>query len=201
LTAAIIIDFAAYVIFIPDPMANFREIDTIVLLGAALAGRMLAGPLVRMRLQWAIAAVLACYAITLAWDLAQPTRPVVNFSLGNFLSEHSLKDGIAGYWAADPITVDTGGAVQMAAVQLNGRQVSPYLWETNMSAFNPVTHSANFLLINPPSGTDPHPITEREAVDAFGSPSHVYRYQDYIIIVWHMNLLKMIQLLSHRGRS
>jgi hypothetical protein len=201
LTAAIIIDFAAYVIFIPDPMANFREIDTIVLLGAALAGRMLAGPLVRMRLQWAIAAVLACYAITLAWDLAQPTRPVVNFSLGNFLSEHSLKDGIAGYWAADPITVDTGGAVQMAAVQLNGRQVSPYLWETNMSAFNPVTHYANFLLINPRSGTDPHPITEREAVDAFGSPSHVYRYQDYIIIVWHMNLLKMIQLLSHRGRS
>jgi hypothetical protein len=201
LAAAIMIDFAAYVLFIPDPTANFREIDTIVLLGAALAGRMLAGPLIRMRLQGAIAVVMACYAVTLAWGLAQPTRPVANFSLGNWLSEHSLTDGIAGYWTADPIIVDTGGAVQLAAVQLNGRQASPYLWETNVSAFNPGTHYANFLLINPPSGTDPHPITEREAVDAFGSPSQVYGYQGYIIIVWRKNLLKMLQLPSAPGTA
>lgn len=64
-----------------------------------------------------------------------------------------------------------------------------------MSAFNPVTHYANFLLLNSASKTDPHPITEREAVGAFGSPSHVYEFQDYIVIVWDMNLLKMIHLL------
>lgn len=193
LTAAIIIDFLAYVMFIPDPMANFREIDTIVPLGAALAGRMLAGPLVRMRLQWSIPVIMGCYAITLAWGLAQPARPIANFSLGNWLSAHRLTDGIAGYWAANPISVDTGGSVQLAAVQLTGGHASPYLWETNVSAFNPATHYADFLLINPPSGTDPHPITELEAVNAFGSPAHVYRYQDYMIIVWHKNLLKEIQ--------
>jgi hypothetical protein len=193
LTAAIIIDFLAYVMFIPDPMANFREIDTIVPLGAALTGRMLAGPLVRMRLQWSIPVIMGSYAITLAWGLAQPAGPIANFSLGNWLSAHSLTDGIAGYWAANPISVDTGGAVQLAAVQLNGGHASPYLWETNVSAFNPATHYADFLLINPPSGTDPHPITELEAVNAFGSPAHVYRYQDYMIIVWRKNLLKEIQ--------
>jgi len=192
LAAAIIIDFGAYVIFIPDPTANFREIDTIVLLGAALAGRTLAGPLTRMRLQWAIAVVLAGYAATLAWGLAQPTRPAVNSTVGSWLSEHRLTDGIAGYWAANPITVATGGAVQLAAVQLNGRQVSPYLWETKVSAFNSGTHYANFFLVNPPSGTDPHPITEGEVVNAFGPPAHVYRYQDYIIIVWDKNLLEEI---------
>lgn len=192
LAAAIIIDFAAYVIFIPDPAANFREIDTIVLLGAALAGRTLAGPLTRMRLQWAVAVVVAGYAMTLGWELAQPARPAVNLSVGSWLSEHGLTDGIAGYWAANPITVDTGGAVQLAAVQLDGRQVSPYLWETNVNAFNPGTHYSNFFLVNPPSGTDPHPITEREAVNAFGSPAQVYRYQGYVIIVWHKNLLTEI---------
>ena len=193
LAAAVIIDFTAYVIFIPDPTANFREIDTVVLLGAALAGRALAGPLARIRLQWAIAVVVAGYAVTLGWSLAQPARPAANLSVGSWLSEHHLTDGIAGYWAANPITVDTGGTVQLAAVQLNGRQVSPYLWETNVSAFNPGTHYANFFLVSPPSGTDPHPITEREAVNAFGPPAQVYRYQDYIIIVWQQNLLTIIQ--------
>jgi hypothetical protein len=193
LTAAIIIDFLAYVIFIPDPTANFREIDTIVLLGAALAGRMLAGPLVRIRLQWLIAVIIGCYATTLAWGLAQPARPIANFSLGNWLAEHSLTDGIADYWAANTISVDTGGSVHLAAIQLTAGRASPYLWETNVSAFNAATHYADFLLINPPSGTDPHPITEAEAMNAFGSPAHVYRYQDYMIIVWHKNLLKEIQ--------
>ena len=193
LAAAIIIDFTAYIIFIPDPTVNFREIDTMVLLGAALAGRALAGPLARIRLQWAVAVAVAGYAVTLGWGLAQPTRPAANLSVGNWLAQHRLTDGIAGYWAANPITVDTGGTVQLAAVQLNGRQVSPYLWETNVSAFNPGTHDANFFLVNPPSGTDPHPITEREAVNAFGPPAHVYGYQGYLIIVWQKNLLTMIQ--------
>lgn len=192
LAAAIVMDFAAYVIFIPDPTANFREIDAIVVLGAALAGRTLAGPLTRMRLRWAIAVVVAGYAVTLGWDLAQPTRPAVNLSVGSWLSEHRLTDGIAGYWAANPITVETGGSVQLAAVQLNGRQVSPYLWETNIGAFDPGAHYANFFLVNPPSGTDPHPITEREAVNAFGPPAQVYRYQHYLIIVWDKNLLEEI---------
>jgi hypothetical protein len=131
--------------------------------------------------------------MTLGWELAQPTRPALNLSVGSWLAEHRLTDGIAGYWAANPITVDTGGAVQLAAVQLSGRRVSPYRWETNIGAFDPGAHYANFFLVNPPSGTDPHPITEREAVNAFGPPAQVYRYQGYVIIVWPKNLLKEIQ--------
>ena len=194
LAAAIIINFAAYVVFIPDPQANLREIDIIVPLGAALAGRMLASPLIRMRMQPAVAAALACYAITLAWGLAQPARPPANLNLGDWLIGHSLTGGIAGYWAGSSLTVDTGGAVRMAAVQLHGRQPSPNPWEADMSAFNPRTHYANFLILNPPSPADPQPITERAAVAAFGVPSHVYTYQRYIIMVWHKNLLQMIRL-------
>ncbi len=193
LAAAIIINFAAYVIFIPNPLANHREIDTTVLLGAALAGRVLAGPLIRTRMQWAIAALLACYAATLAWGLVQQPRPVANTGLGNWLIEHNLTAGVSGYWAADSLTVSTGNAVRMAAVQVHGQRLSPNLWEVDMSVFDPRTHYANFVLLNPPSGADPHPITEREAVTAFGAPSRVYRYQHYVIMVWHENLLQMIR--------
>lgn len=193
LTAAIAINFAAYVIFIPDSRANLREIDTTVLLGAALAGRMLVSSPIRRRMQQGIAAVLACYAMTLGWGLAQPANPAANTGLGNWLIGHGLTTGIAGYWAADSLTVSTGGAVRVAAVRPNGRQLSPNPWEADMSEFNPRKHYAGFLLLNPPSGADPHPITEREAVAAFGVPARVYTYQRYTIMVWQKNLLQMIQ--------
>ena len=195
LAAAIIINFAAYVIFIPDPQANLREIDATVLLGAALAGRMLGGSLNRRRVSlMATGALLACYAVPFAWGVAQPTGPIANFKLGNWLIEHRLTSGIAGYWAGKPLVVSTDGAVRMVAVQPQGSQLSPDLWETDLSTLNPRTHYANFLLLNPPSGSDPHPITEREAVAAFGAPSHSYTYERYIIMIWNKNLLQMIQL-------
>lgn len=194
LAAAIIVNFAAYVIFIPNPQANLREIDATVLLGAALAGRMLGSSLNRRSVSLlATGALLACYAVPFAWGVAQPTGPIANFKLGNWLIEHRLTSGVAGYWASKPLTVSTGGAVQMVAVQPQGRQLSPDLWETDRSTLNPRTHYADFLLLNPPSGSDPHPITEREAVAAFGAPSHAFTYERYIIMVWNKNLLQMIR--------
>jgi hypothetical protein len=194
LAAAIIINFAAYVIFIPNPQANLREIDVTVLLGAALAGRMLGSSLNRTCVSMvATGALLACFAVPFAWGVAQPTGPIANFKLGNWLIEHRLTSGLAGYWAGKPLTVSTGGAVRMVAVQPQGRQLSPDLWETDLSTLDPRTHYANFLLLNPPSGADPHPITERQAVTAFGAPAHAYTYEGYIIMVWNFNLLRLIQ--------
>jgi hypothetical protein len=194
LAAAIIINFAAYVIFVPNPQVTVREIDATVLLGAALAGRMLGSSLSRVRIRLlATGAVLACYAITFAWGVAQPTGPIANFKLGNWLTEHSLTSGLSGYWIGKPLTVSTGGAVQMVVVQPQGRHLSLYLWETDRSTLNPRTNYADFLLLNPPSGSDPRPITEREAVAMFGAPSQVHTYQGFVILVWKKNLLEMIQ--------
>ena len=49
------------------------------------------------------------------------------------------------------------------------------------------------MVLSPPSGSDPHPVTEREAVTALGAPWRVYSYQRYMIMVWHKNLLLIIR--------
>ena len=193
MAAAIIIDFAAYVLFIPSPQQNYREIDVIVPLGAALAGRTLAAPLIRMRMQWAVTVALVGYAITFASGLAQPTQPPANLGLGHWLIEHGLTSGISEYWAADSLTADTGGAVQMAAVQLHGEQLSPNLSEADTRWFNSRARYANFLVLSPPSGSDPHPVTQPEAVAALGAPWRVYSYQRDVIMVWQKNLLQIIR--------
>lgn len=193
LTLAITIDFAAYVLFVPSPLQNYRDIDVIVPLGAALAGRVLAGPLIRMRVGRAIAVLLAGYAITFASGVAQPAQSPANLGLGHWLIEHHLTNGIAGYWVADSLTADTGGTVQVAAVRLEGRKLFPGHWETDTRWFDPREYYANFLVLNPPSGSDPHPVTETEAVDALGAPWRVYSYQRDVIMVWQDNLLEAIR--------
>jgi len=192
LTLAVVIDFAAFILFIPSPQQNYREIDVIVPLGAALAGRLLVGPLLRMRLRWALAVVLAACAVTFASGLTQATRPPANAGLGSWLVEHHLTSGIAEYWAADTLTADTGGAVQVLPVQLTGGRLTPNLWETDTRWFDPNTHDANFLILSPPSGSDPHPMTRPEAIAALGAPWRAYSYQRDVILVWRKNLLTQV---------
>jgi hypothetical protein len=192
LTLAILVDLAAFSLFISSPQQNYREIDVIVPLGAALAGRVLVGPLPRMRMQWAVAAVLAAFAVTFGYGLTQATRPPANLGLGNWLVEHHLTSGIAEYWAADTIVADTGGAVHVVSVQLAGGRLTPNLWETDTQWFNPGTHYANFLILSAPSGSDPHPMTRPEAVTALGTPSHAYSYAGDVILVWQKNLLTLV---------
>ena len=193
LTMAIIIDFASFVIFIPSPQQNYREVDVIVPLGAALAGRILTGPLLRLHMREAIAVVLAGFAITFGWGLSRPTLPPANVGLGQWLVQHHLSSGICEYWAADSLIADTGGTVQMATVQLDGRRLTPNLWEADTGWYDSATRSANFMVLSAPSGSDPHPITEPEAVAALGPPWRVYTYRRDVIMVWHKNLLKLIQ--------
>lgn len=193
MTAAIVTDFAAYVLFIPAPQQNYREIDVIVPLGAALAGRMLAGPLIRMRKQWLIAIALTGYAVTLGSGLPQSAHPQANIGLGHWLTEHGLTSGIAEYWAADSLIADSGGAVHMAAVQLQGKRLYPNLWEADTRWFNASARYADFMVLSPPSGSDPRPVTEPEAVAALGAPWHVYSYERYKIMVWRKNLLQLIR--------
>jgi hypothetical protein len=192
LTMAILVDLAAFALFITSPQQNYREIDVIVPLGAALAGRVLVGPLLRMRMQWAVAAVLAAFAVTFGCGLTQATRPPANLGLGNWLVEHHLTSGIAEYWAADTIGADTGGDVHVVSVQLAGGRLTPNLWETDTQWFNPGAHYANFLILSAPSGSDPHPMTRPEAIAALGAPWRAYSYQRDVILVWQKNLLTQV---------
>jgi hypothetical protein len=175
-----------------------REVGPVLVLGAVLAGRelgpVLAGtgltraargglrPLVRP----ALAVLLAVNCLMLGIAAARPQAPPANLALTAWLRAHGLRDGLAGYWDATSVTLDSDGAVTVGAVIGSPiRSLAPYQWETDLRQFDPATHRATFLILSP------YPVATRAvAIKAFGPAAGVYHFQDFVIMVWHKNLLR-----------
>ena len=180
-----------------------REIAAVLPLGAVLAGRMLAEPLLKMTqaarkakrwLLTALAVVAAGYLGTLAYGAAQPPAPVTNQPLASWLVAHGLTDGLAAYWQANSTTLASGGRVQVSGVTVapDGEFV-PYEWETDDAGYNPSRHDATFMVADGPAQLA---WVQSAALRTFGPPQRIYRYDGYTIMVWATNLLRR---LGHPG--
>ncbi len=181
-----------------------REIAAVLPLGAVLAGRVLAEPLLNMvqaagRAEiWLLSAlgvvVAAGYLGTLAYGAAQPPAPPANQPLASWLVARGLTDGLAGYWEANSTTLASGGRVQVSGVTVapDGKLV-PYEWETDDTDYNPSLHDATFVVAGGPA---PLPWVQSAALRTFGRPERVYRHDGYTIMVWDTNLLSR---LGHPG--
>ena len=194
LVVAIVANVAAYfLMFRVRQIYAAHEIGPVVSLGAALAGRLLGGPLLRARplgarLAPALAAVLACYAVMLGFAAARPQAPPANAAVAGWLTSHGLRSGIAPYWDATSVTLDSGGAIAMGSVIPARGGLAPWHWEEDMRLFAR-THRADFLLTSPQWS-----VTPALAAKVFGPPAHTYHFQAYTIMVWRKNLL------PHLGR-
>jgi hypothetical protein len=188
LVVAIIANIAAYFLFYQiKNVDQAHEIAPVFALGAALAGRLLGGPLLRARLVPALAAGLACYAVMLGWAASGRQAPPDNAAVTGWLEQHGLRSGIAGYWQASTVTLDSGGAITMGAVKPARDRLSPWHWNADLRNFNASHHTANFLLTIAGGS-----VTPAQARAAFGSPARVYHFEDYTIMVWNKNLLRQL---------
>ena len=181
-----------------------REIAAVLPLGAVLAGRVLAEPLLNMvqaagRAEiWLLSAfgavVAAGYLGTLAYGAARPPAPPANQPLASWLVAHGLTDGLAGYWEANSTTLASGGRVQVSGVTVapDGELV-PYEWETDDTDYNPSLRDATFVVAGGPA---PLPWVQSAALHTFGRPERIYRHDGYTIMVWDTNLLSR---LGHPG--
>ena len=216
LVLAVLVNVAAYFVFIqPYNIYTAHEIGPVASFGAALTGRMLGGPALRAwlaarekrekepgskprlglsALRWhgakvalpALAIGFACYLALLGIAAAYPQAPAQNDTLTSWLSEHHLSSGVASYWEASSVTVDSGGQITMLAVGIHGwnRRLAPDKWETDVRLARPKTHSANFVVAGPD-----RIVPVKLAVEMFGKPLRTYRYGPYTIMVWDKNLL------------
>jgi hypothetical protein len=188
LVVAIVANIAAYFLFYQiRNVDQAHEIAPVLLLGATLAGRLLGGPLLRARLVPALAAGLACYAVMLGFAAAGRQAPPDNAAVAVWLKQHGLRSGIAPYWEANSVTLDSGGAITMGSVKLTGRGLSPWHWNEDMRIFNASHHTANFLLTVPGEQ-----VTPARARAAFGPPACVYHFKADTIMVWNKNLLRQL---------
>jgi hypothetical protein len=200
LAAAIVINLVAYGLLYPGSVATVREIAPVFALGGALAGRMLAGPLLRRRLGPLLAIGGAAAIVTLVASLVTviPGQPA-SVSLARFLSAHHLRNGLAGYWNADSTTLVSRDRVVMRSVQFHpGHGLSAYRWELDGRLLNPAANHVNFLVATAPAHS-PATVTAAEAVAQFGRPDRQYRYQGYVIMVWRHNLLSELGSWSATG--
>jgi hypothetical protein len=189
LVVSVVINVAAY--FVAFRITNIyqaHEIGPVLSLGAALAGRQLGGPLLRAKLVPALAAGLMCYSVMLGFAATRAQAPPSNVSLAAWLTRHDLRSGLAPYWEASSVTLDTGRKITIGAVVPGrGGRLAPRHWEADMRLFRPAGHTADFLVIVPGDQ-----VTSAQALATFGRPARVYHYQAYTIMVWHENLLRQL---------
>lgn len=193
-------------------IAATREIAPVMPYGAALAGRLTAGPLLKMRptprptprlapllkpLPAALACALACgYLAALGYAATWPSAPPADQQLAAWLTAQELTaqgrtaqgltDGLANYWDANSTTLDTGGRIQVSSVQVNHGKVVPGNWETVARAYDPARYDARFLAVRDKTV---NPALVAAARSTFGPPARTYRIPGYTIYVWSANLL------------
>jgi hypothetical protein len=131
--------------------------------------------------------VLACYAVTLGIATAHRQFPPRNVGLTAWLREHHLSSGLAPYWEATSVTVDSGGAITVVGVTDGGPHghVSPQHWETDVQLAVPAPgRTANFVILSPAEK-----VHRSSVLATFGQPAHDYRWGPFTILVWRENLL------------
>ena len=192
LAVAIVINLVAYVVLYPGSGSTVREVAPVFGLGGALAGRVLAEPLLRRRLEPLLALGAVAVLVAAVPPLVVATAPPpASAGLAVFLEDHDLTHGVAGYWNADSTTLDTQGRVVIVPVKYyHGSGLKPLLWEIQPGLFDSSDNDANFLVATAPGA--PSAVTPAEAVAAFGQPYRQYSYQGDTIMVWHKNILSQL---------
>ncbi len=187
LCAAIVINLAAYVVStIPIP-SNPYEVVAVLPCGAILAARACVPGHIAGTLRAGLAAGLAAIAalLPLATAAARPAAAVPTAPLSAWLEAHGLTYGLAGYWNSSVITLESGNRVGVRAVLIDGRQVIPYLWETNTLWFDASRHDATFLIVDL-AGNGLSPYAEQ----AFGKPARIAHVAHWEILIYQKNLLE-----------
>lgn len=182
-TASFLVLLAAFIFGYRDAA---REAAGLLPIGAALAGRMLALRVIQARLAPALAAVLACFGLSLASQAAGPALPSPDRPLASWLEAHHLTYGLSGTWfASNGITLYSHDHVRVRDVKISASsELARRPWNTRASWYNPRLHDARFVILNPCAPTPTGPLFE-----AAGRPTATYFLDGFTVLVWHANLL------------
>lgn len=180
----------------PDVLSGPHEIVALVPIGAVLAGRLLTGQLIRGRHLAALALVLGCYGGVLGYEAARAPLPDANARLAAWLEQRHLSYGVATYWNASSVTVDSGGKIAVRPVNLSRGYVQAVRRDTTRWWFDARVRRATFLVV-PPDGTSCSAgsrgdwLTAAETV--FGPPDEAYTVDGVDVLIYrHENLLSRI---------
>jgi hypothetical protein len=172
-----------------DAVTGAHDIIPVLPFCAVLAGRLFGERLAALRLEPVLAAGLVVMLAALGYNDIQPKAVPPSMQLAAWLEAHHLTMGLGGYWESNITTLDTGGRVRMVSTVGNGTTAQEY--ESSAEWFNPAKYQANFIVAYSAS-TDPSPVKPSVVRGWYGPPAHVYRFEDYTIMVYDYNLLTRV---------
>ena len=173
---------------LPYSLWDARNMSPVLAFGAVLAGRLLAGDLIRLRLLPALAVMLACYTAFLGFDTVQPQVAAHDQSLADWLVAHGFKYGLSTYFASNITTLDSGDRVHLLGVSWGADKSVPRIYQSEVSWYDPKLHYANFI-VNTGADKPQAIIPSGDWLKAFGPPAKTYHDGPYTIMVWNKNLL------------
>ena len=191
LVAAIVFNLGTYLVSVMPSPHGSREVAAVLPCGAVLAARALVPARITSTSR-ALAAVAATGLIALLPLATAATRPPASPAsapLAAWLEAHGLRYGIAGYWDASIVTLQSGNRVQIRAVDLYRHLYVPG-WETNTLWYDASRYDATFAV------ADSHGRYPAARFEYFlGKPAATYRVAGWLVLVYRANLLHQ---LTHR---
>jgi hypothetical protein len=150
-------------------------------LAGRVAGRLWPGvPALGRRVTMGVAGLaLLGLAGTLGLQLSQPAMQSPPNGLIALLESHHLRWGIAGYWSASVVTVDSRGSVVIRPVVIERSQIVAMSDEVDSAWYR---RSFQFLVLDQIQ-SDAR-LSANIASASFGPPSHVYRVDTWKILTW-----------------
>jgi hypothetical protein len=190
LTSAVVINVGLYLFStVPVSIWSAREIAFVLPAGAVLAGRTLAGPVMRKRLLPLLGVVGLGYLIALGYGVTRPQQPAEGQNLADWLAAHQLSYGLSGYGFGPTTTLASGGRVQLRQATWLHDRIAPGPEEFDTSWYDPAKHDANFV-VAPVAPGPSDPLTPAQVTRIFGPPVHVYHFGgQFIIMTYDRNLL------------
>ncbi len=175
-----------------------NEIVAAVPVGAVLAGRVLGARMLRAGLVPAFAVLVACIVAGFGHNLSQvrrPAPPSTNQVAARWLKAHHLDYGLAGYWDAGSITVDSGGAVRVRPVRMYAGRLVTTPSESDLRWYDAGRHDARYVLLAPPHSCRNVCLSGHDVLAQFGGPQQAYRLGNWTVWVYDHNLLARLPVL------
>lgn len=205
LAGVIVLNLGVYLASARPEVSGFHEIAAVLPCGAVLAARALVPARITSELR-AMAVVTAAAVIALLPLGFAATRPSVGPALGpaqsdgrnaptapltSFLQAHGLRYGIAGYWEASIVSLQSSDKVEVRSVVVAPEphtstwEIRAPWWETNALWYDASRYDATFAIGDVEGG---YPAAAFEQV--FGRPATTYRVKNWLILVYRTNLLR-----------
>jgi hypothetical protein len=192
---AIVFNAGVYLISVMPMPNGSREVAAVLPCGAVLAARALVPARItgKRRAVFAVAAAAPVALLPLAAAAARPPVRPATGPLSSWLAAHGLTYGVGGYWDASVVTLQSGGRVQIRAVDIHKNVNAPGWnihvpgWETNALWYDPSRYQATFAVAG---AHGLYPASDFEQF--FGKPATTYQVAGWFVLVYRRNLLGQV---------